>query len=285
MNAFHWPRVLMLILLLGAASPAVAAEEQPAAGEPKPTLAEPRPAAKAEPVAGAQPVARAEPVAEAGLKPIPATEPLSVTVQLVFGNTELRGTLLSSTDLAMKTSFGDVTIPLSEVAGVKLASQGNASTTVVMHNGDSITGAWDLERLEVQTEWGLAIIDGTAVNSILFAQGMAWVSEQGLSGTRWALMERPGSGAESSEPASTEPQVFKPGDIIVVSDDLQMQVGEEYIGAVSKGEVLAVKKVQDSWVMVNNGSQEGWIPSNRVSLYKEPSSEGTPTETARNPRR
>ena len=122
---------------------------------------------------------------------------LSVTVEIV-GGTSIRGTLVESAELPMRTSFGQATIPLAEVAGIKLASQDNATTTVVMHNGDSITGATNLPSLIVETEWGKADITGSSISSILFAQGLAWTSDQGLNGTRWAL-------AEASRPAPKKP--------------------------------------------------------------------------------
>jgi hypothetical protein len=212
--------------------------------------------------------------------------PLAAIVQLNVGTTQLRGSLLSSTDLQMKSSFGEVTIPLSEVAGIKLASEGNATTTVVLHNGDSVTGACDLPRVELQTEWGTATINGSAVNSILFAQGMAWVSEEGLSGTRWALMEKPeggegeeedggeGEGDSAAKPAAAK-RDFKPGEIIVVTRDSQLKVDERIIGTVNQNEVFAVEKVTDGWVWINTGKFAGWLYDQNIAPYQEPRSGGS----------
>jgi len=138
------------------------------------------------------PVATAEaiPSAETTAKVPITVSPLSATLSLTNG-TDLTGALTSSTELAMKTSFGEVSIPLSEVAGIKMASEGNATTTVVLHNGDSVTGATELETMELQTEWGKAEVNCPSIISILFAQDMQWVSDKGVAGERWVLTQKP----------------------------------------------------------------------------------------------
>ncbi len=112
--------------------------------------------------------------------------PLSVTVDLL-SKTKLSGTLTDTTTLEMRTSFGTANIPLSEVAGVKFASASDASTTVVMLNGDSITGATDVKLVTVETEWGTATINGPNIASILFVPGLTWAPQAGLNGNRWNL--------------------------------------------------------------------------------------------------
>lgn len=246
--------LLAAIVLSGWNLSAVAAEGQPTPRELKPHAVR-------------------VPVAKAAAVAVPtAAAALAATVHLNVGVSELQGTFIGQTEITMKTSFGEVNIPLSEVAGIKLASVGNASTTVVMHNGDSVTGAWSVNRIELRTEWGTAVIDGTAISSILFAPGMAWVSEKGLNGARWQLMAKPQT-AETEKPAETAtstPHEFKPGDIIVIARDLPLQLGGQVVGNVSKGSVLGVEKVQDTWVWVNTGKEKGWIPANSVTPYEKP---------------
>jgi hypothetical protein len=113
----------------------------------------------------------------------------------------LTGTLLDETELPMRTSFGQASIPLAEVAGIKMAQEGNSTTTVMLHNGDTITGAVDLPRVNIETEWGKAQINGPNVAAILFTPGLEWVKDTGLSGDRWKLVEKPVT------PRPTEPSV------------------------------------------------------------------------------
>ncbi|MDA8743016.1 hypothetical protein N9N28_00155 [Rubripirellula amarantea] len=132
----------------------------------------------------AKPVARATPSAKA-----PAVRPLSVAVDLL-SKTRLEGTLTDTTTLEMQTSFGGASIPLSEVAGIRFASAENASTTVVMLNGDSITGATDVKLVTVDTEWGTATINGSNIASIMFVPGLDWNPASGLNGKRWNLVNQ-----------------------------------------------------------------------------------------------
>src|SRR5437762_1175108 len=80
---------------------------------------------------------------------------------------------------------------------MRMAQEGNAMTTVVLHNGDNLTGAVQLDQVVIQTEWGRAEINGNHVASILFTPGLKWSSETGLNGMRWKLV--------ADEPARTAP--------------------------------------------------------------------------------
>lgn len=164
--------------------------------------------AQNEDVPKALPVAKAEPTKA---RPIAnAVRPLSVTVELVDSETSIRGTLTETTTLDMKTSFGVVQVPLTEVAGFRFPSVDDATTTVVMLNGDSITGASDVKRLTVETEWGVAEINGQSIQSILFVPSLTWASSKGLSGKRWGLSEQqpvptPRMAPRSSQTSRTSP--------------------------------------------------------------------------------
>ena len=164
-------------------------------------------------VAGADdvPVAEPVPIAVAVAEPTKSSSarPLSITVTLL-SDTVLSGTLTDTREVMMKTSFGEATIPLSEVAGIRLASSDDAMTTVVMLNGDSITGATDIQKLIVETEWGTATINGTSVGSVLFVPGLSWNSLSGLNGKRWSLVDVKKETSASAIPTatSTSPQIF-----------------------------------------------------------------------------
>lgn len=136
-------------------------------------------------------IAEARPVGQAASTDTPKTKslrPLTVATEL-SGETKITGTLVDTSALQMKTAFGEAQIPLSEIAGVRFASGDNSSTTVVMLNGDSITGATDLKFLTVETEWGTAKINGQSILSMLFVPGLKWESVGGLNGKRWSLVE------------------------------------------------------------------------------------------------
>ena len=140
-------------------------------------------------------------------KPVTTTKarPLSIAVDLING-TNIAGTLTDAVSLEMRTSFGSASIPLSEVAGIRFASADNASTTVVMLNGDSITGATDVKLVTVETEWGTASINGQNISSLLFVPGLAWNPAEGLNGKRWSLISKKEvSSASKTASTSTAP--------------------------------------------------------------------------------
>lgn len=142
-----------------------------------------------EPLAESVPIAEevAEAV-EASPEKTPTARPLTVVVELLSGSM-ISGTLVQTNQLEMKTSFGQAGIPLTEVAGIRLPSGDDVSTTVVMLNGDSITGATDLKEVLIETEWGSAKINGSAVSSMLFVPNVKWNSANNLSGKRWTLTD------------------------------------------------------------------------------------------------
>jgi hypothetical protein len=141
-----------------------------------------------EAIAEARPVGQASEVPNADTPAKPKLRPLTVATEL-SGGTRITGTLVEATALQMKTAFGEAQIPLSEIAGIRFASGDSNSTTVVMLNGDSITGATDLKFLTIETEWGTAKINGQSLLSMLFVPGLQWESTGGLSGKRWTLTE------------------------------------------------------------------------------------------------
>ncbi|MCC6509386.1 MAG: hypothetical protein IT423_09780 [Pirellulaceae bacterium] len=159
--------------------------------------------AQDEPIAVAAPIA--ESAAKESAKETPATatgqdvaqaeasdkrvRPLTVSVQLLRSDLIITGALTDSTLLMLKTAFGEASIPLSEVAGVRFPSGQDTSTTLVMLNGDSITGASDVKAVTVETEWGSAKINGENISSMMFVPGLEWQSVNGLNGTRWSLTE------------------------------------------------------------------------------------------------
>lgn len=162
---------------------------------------------KAEPVAEAKPVEAKYPEAKPA-RGNAQVRPLSVTVDLL-SDTKISGTLTDTTSLDMQTSFGTANIPLSEVAGIRFASAEDATTTVVMLNGDSITGATDVKLVTVETEWGVATINGQSVQSIMFVPSVVWNPLSGLNGKRWSLVSEKAAAAKVV-PQQTTQQVTQP---------------------------------------------------------------------------
>jgi hypothetical protein len=129
---------------------------------------------------------------------------LTVSIQLLRSDLVLTGALTDSTILNLKTAFGEASIPLSEVAGVRFPSGQDTSTTLVMLNGDSITGASDVKAITVETEWGSAKVNGENISSMMFVPGLEWQSANGLNGARWTLTEAKAKPAPGVNPAANK---------------------------------------------------------------------------------
>ncbi len=157
--------------------------------------------ARAQEEAVAEAVAVAEPTQSD--RTTPTIRPLTVTTGLT-DDTQITGTLLDTNSIAVKTAFGEAAIPLSEVAGIRFPSAEDTSTTIVMLNGDSITGATDVKFINVETSWGNAKINGPSVSTMLFVPGLTWKNNEALGGKRWSLAEN------KPAPAATNPAAPQP---------------------------------------------------------------------------
>ncbi len=128
----------------------------------------------------------------------PTVRPLTVSATLT-DRSIITGTLLDSTSISIRTAFGVASLPLSEVAGIRFPAADDTSTTVVMLNGDSITGATDLKFISVETTWGSAKINGQSIGNMLFVPGLAWDATEGLGGRRWVLKEKTAPSAQQQQ--------------------------------------------------------------------------------------
>ena len=120
---------------------------------------------------------------------IPKARPITVSISLIDDATTLTGTLTETTSLTIKTAFGIADLPLNEVAGVKFPRGDDTATTVVMLNGDSITGATDLKFAAIETNWGSAKVNGQSIASMMMVPGLSWQAVDVLGGKRWQLIE------------------------------------------------------------------------------------------------
>ncbi len=142
---------------------------------------------------------------------IPKMGPLTVTVEMLGGQ-KIIGTWTDITELPFRGAVGEVKVLLSQVAGIKLASADDPSTTIVFKNGDSITGATDLQSVSVDTEWGSAKINGSSITSLVLLPDLKWNAAAGLNGKRWSLVDSknaPGGaipGSTSLLPGATPPR-------------------------------------------------------------------------------
>ncbi len=114
--------------------------------------------------------------------------PITATIELL-SSIKIMGVLTDNGQCTVQTSFGPATIPTAEIAAIRLASKEDSMTTIILMNGDSITGATDLKIVTVETEWGTAKINGSSIQSIFFVPEVKWSKAQGINGARWSLID------------------------------------------------------------------------------------------------
>jgi hypothetical protein len=159
---------------------------------------------------GQEAEAKAVPAAKPAAKPAPAAA-LSVTVDLVGGQ-KVSGVINDLTALPFQLSFGAVEIDLALIAGVKFASSEDSVTTVILNNGDSVTGATTLKQLTVETDWGQAKVNGSTIASILFIPDLKWNATMTMTGKRWNLVDSKNSTPSGS--GSSVPNTSSSGTVI-----------------------------------------------------------------------
>lgn len=125
------------------------------------------------------------------------------------GNMELSGTPIDLETITVNSLFGEAKLPLHTVAGVRFAQTADEQTTVVLQNGDVITGELGMDSLKLVAEWGQASVNIDHIETIVFRSDLAWTPVNTGSGTRWRLTKVSGSAART--PGEQQVRFFRPG--------------------------------------------------------------------------
>ncbi|MEZ6089215.1 MAG: hypothetical protein R3C05_14530 [Pirellulaceae bacterium] len=112
----------------------------------------------------------------------------NIVIELIDDDRVLNGELLDTENLVVQTAFGPASIPLLKVLGIRMARSATDTTTIVLHNGDMITGQVDIRSLLIRTKWGKSEVNGANLASIYFDEGLTWESLDLLAGPRWTLV-------------------------------------------------------------------------------------------------
>jgi len=99
----------------------------------------------------------------------------------------LAGELDEISEITLATKFGEVTIPMEQIAGIKLHTDDDDSAVVVFVDGDVLTGVPTLPMLKLSTDWGNAEVNPEAVQSITTTSNSKFSRQNTDFGTRWKL--------------------------------------------------------------------------------------------------
>ena len=111
---------------------------------------------------------------------------------------ELKGSPVDLDSIKMNTLFGAVDIPLHTIAGIRFAQGAEEQSTVVLLNGDAITGDITISDFNFVSSWGKASVNVGNLVSITFREDLAWSGVNTPNGRRWRLTRvQPGAAANS----------------------------------------------------------------------------------------
>lgn len=102
-------------------------------------------------------------------------------------NQTMSGTMEGFESFEIKTSFGLVTIPMDQVAGIKFHVDSEDAAVVVLNNGDSITGMPAIPLIKLITDWGQADIEPKAIKALTTNSAAEFTQENNDFGKRWVL--------------------------------------------------------------------------------------------------
>ena len=99
----------------------------------------------------------------------------------------MAGTIEGLTEIKLKTSIGELNIPMSEIAGIKFHTTSDDKAVVILNNGDSVTGIPSIAAVELVTDWGRADIEPEYIQSLTSTSGAKFRQESTDFGVRWTL--------------------------------------------------------------------------------------------------
>lgn len=125
------------------------------------------------------------------------------------GDLELSGTPIDLETVNVESLFGDASLPLHTIAGVRFAQAANEQTTIVLQNGDVLTGELEIENLKFVSDWGEATVNIPHIQSIVFRSDLAWSPVNTETGTRWRLTKAKGATARANQSRGTNSQTIR----------------------------------------------------------------------------
>lgn len=103
----------------------------------------------------------------------------------VTRNRELVGTALELDAIKFRAEFGDVTIPMEKIAGIKLNVNAEGDSVIALKNGDLVTGQINLETVSLRTTWGQAHVKLDQIETIMSDSASRFFAETNSGKKGW----------------------------------------------------------------------------------------------------
>ena len=116
--------------------------------------------------------------------------PEGSTLYVKVAQTELSGTPVDLAEIKVTTSFGEVSIPLAKIDGIKMHVDAEDSAVIAFKNGDMVTGKVVLETINLKTSWGTARINTSQIETVMASRNARFYpdSSGGTKGWRFTTV-------------------------------------------------------------------------------------------------
>ncbi len=103
----------------------------------------------------------------------------------VSQNREIAGTPVELTEIKVTTSFGEVAIPLAKIDGIKMHADAADSSVIAFKNGDLVTGKITLDVIKLKTDWGVAHVNTSQIESVAYDRNARFYSDASGDAKGW----------------------------------------------------------------------------------------------------
>lgn len=109
-------------------------------------------------------------------------------------NNDLTGSIVELAALKVETEFGEVSIPMTKVDGIKMHADAKDNSIIAFKNGDLVTGRVVLDVVKLKTEWGTAHINTEKIQTIMNTKSSRFYSDNSTGKAVWRF-SKSGPGA------------------------------------------------------------------------------------------
>ena len=102
-------------------------------------------------------------------------------------NQEIEGIAVDIQKLKITTGFGDVSVPLDKIDGIRLNAMDDGTAVIAFKNGDILTGVVHLNDLKIKTGWGFGTINIAYIDQISVTKGASFSSSTAGGKRTWAF--------------------------------------------------------------------------------------------------
>ena len=100
-------------------------------------------------------------------------------------NNDLTGSIVDLASLKVDTEFGEVSIPMAKVDGIKMHADAKDNSIIAFKNGDLVTGRIVLEVVKLKTEWGTAHINTSKIQTVMYSKSSRFYSDNSTGRAVW----------------------------------------------------------------------------------------------------